>query len=529
MRLKDFQKGVGVVLIASSIGCGALPSSTATLSSESTTEAATLEGITTLSFDSDNKAVIQFSDVDADDAYVIGLYSYNFSTSENYSYSLSSGSNGAVLTTQALISDNMEDQTEDFHALLREFEGDLEGETPVESGNVRALVSALSVGDTRTFKVLNSFSGSSSYDTVTAELRTVTSNFYAYVDVRNEADLTDEDLEELMEPFQNAIDDERNLFGEESDVNGDDHFAILFTQAVNELGSMSGGIISGFFYAADLYSADSYPVSNEMEIIYSMVPDPTGEYGATVSHNFAMSNILPSVLPHEFQHMINYNQHVFQNGGSSESSFLNEGLAHLAEDIYSLSDGYMAETGIENPSRISLYLDNQDTVCFTCGSSISQRGGSYLFVRYLYEQAEKGNLSGAEDGANLIDRLLDTTSTGVQNLVEAAYGSSNTNSFSNLMAYFSAALYLSDTGLSSDNHYNFDGLNLQDDQNDNRGTVLEGPTATAVTDFPLNNTLTTSSAAYLTLSGEDIQNAGSVLSITLPSTLQGGGFILKIN
>ncbi len=517
------------MIIASSIGCGALPESQETFSNESPTEAATLEGITTLTFDSDNKVVIQFSDVNEDDQYVIGLYSTHFSTSESYSYSLSSGSNGAALTTQALISDRAEDQTEDFHDLLRGFEGDLEGEEPVNSGNVRALVSALSVGDTRTFKVLNSFSGSSSYDTVTAELRYISSDFYVYVDIRNEEDLTDNDLAELLEPFQNVIDDERDLFGIESDVNGDDHFTILFTQAVNELGGMSGGIVSGFFYAADLYSSSSYPVSNEMEIIYSMVPDPTGEYGATVSHSFAMSNILPSVLPHEFQHMINYNQHVFQNGGTSESSFLNEGLSHLAEDIYSLVDGYMAETGIENPSRVSLYLDSQDSVCFTCGSSISQRGGSYLFVRYLYEQAEKGNLSGAENGADLIDRLLDNSSTGVQNLVEAALGSSSTNSFANLMAYFSAALYLSDTGLSGDNHYNFDGINLQDDQNDNRGTVLEGPTATSVSDFPLTNTLTTSGAAYLTLSGEDIQNAGSVLSITLPSTMQGGGFILKMN
>lgn len=537
MYLKSVYKKLALLAsLATQVHCGSLETMSGSVASESVVEGATLTGLTEINFDADNQAVIQFSEVDPEDEYILAIYSSNNTTSETFSLSLSTLSDGNELsgssvTTSALMihGDDSENETEELHHLLRDFEEGLDGELPLQNQAVKTAVSALTVGSRRTFKVLDDFSQTSSYETVTAELRYMSDNFYAYVDTRNESALNDDDLNELLSPFDELIDEERNLFGDESDVNGDDHFIILLTQGVNELGAIQGGIISGFFFGADLYSADSYPVSNEMEIVYSMVPDPTGSFGATVSKEFALLNILPSVFPHELQHMINYNQHVFVNGGASEKSFLNEGLSHLAEDIYSMVDGTMNQTGIENPARSSLYLDSTSSVCFTCGSNISQRGGAYLFIRYLYEQAQKGNFSAVSTGGEWVDRLLGTNLTGVDNLVSASLDSLDPSRFKELIASFSATLYLTGTGLTNDNHYELEGLSLRDFQDDNRGTILDGPDLLPVQDFPYHASLVSSGVAYLHVTGEDILNAGSILTLSLGDGMEGGAFIIELS
>lgn len=40
-----------------------------------------------------------------------------------------------------------------------------------------------------------------------------------------------------------------------------------------------------------------------------------------------------SLLVHEFQHLINFHQHILVRGGTSEATWLDEGLSHVAEDL----------------------------------------------------------------------------------------------------------------------------------------------------------------------------------------------------
>jgi len=510
------------------IGCGGSSSLSANGSEDTGAPATsgTLEDVTEVSFDSENHATINFNDLTADDTYLIGIYSYQTATEDSISFNLSDEDLTALVTTEALVRASTVPQT-DFHNLLRDNETGFQN---LDKKQIpAALIKSATVGDSRSFNVLNDLSDTSSFDTVTAELRVVTDDFYVYVDVRNADALSDDDLNELVDPFQNVIDEERELFGEESDVDGDDHSAILLTQAVNELGAMSGGIISGFFYGADLYSEDVVAGSNEMEIIYTMVPDPSGDFGSAISKNFALSNILPSVLPHEFQHMISYNQHVFVGGGEAEISFLNEGLSHLAEDIYSInSDGYMTETGIENPSRVSLYLSETADTCFTCGSNITQRGGSYLFMRYLYEQAQQGNLSAAASGSILVERLMSSDVTGIANILNAALDSEVEADFQMLLANFSVAIALSDTGLTTNNHYQFDGIDLRGEQNDNRGTVLSGPSTMTADSLDITGTLNSSGITYVEISGQDLIDNGGEWNVAVDEDASIGAFILQI-
>ncbi|MBI4411723.1 MAG: hypothetical protein HY541_04495 [Deltaproteobacteria bacterium] len=530
-----------MAILALSVACGQIVES-GEGASLGLAESNVLGSVTQIDFDSNNNAVVNFNDVAPDDRFIVSLYSHD-NAGQTYAYELttSSGlSSSAALVKGASLRDagseegeGVENSTEDFHDTLRRLEGEVEDDDPLETRSggtpLRAVTANLSVGSKRTFNVLSDFSGDET-TTVTAELRYATSHFTVYVDVRNEDALDDADIETLFAPFDELVEEEYALFGEISDVNDDNHFTVLLTQAVNELGSSSGGIITGFFYALDLYPASSHSASNEMEIIYSMVPDPSGSFGTAVSKSFALSNFLPSVLPHELQHAINYNNHVLMNGGSSESSFLNEALSHLAEDIYSIdADGYMAQTGIDNPSRVALYLAGNSTVCFACGSSLTQRGGSYLFVRYLYEQAEKGNLAGAANGEKLVARLLDTNLTGIANLTHAALETIDTSRFDELMGIYATALNLSDTGLASDNRYQFSGINLRADQNDNRGTVLQGPLVEEPEDLPFADTVTSSGVANVVLTGDRIIEGGNQINIALSSDMNGGGVVIQIN
>lgn len=491
-----------------------------------------LEGgaITEITLGDNNQGSLVIGNVDDSADYVLALTTYNtFGSLQAYEVGAAGSLSGSI-TSQLLLRDN--DMTEDFHDRLRLMEQALDPAAdlrhiPKNLAATRAKTA--SVGDTRTFHALNSFSGGGS-STVAAELRYQTANFNAYVDIRNEDSLSDDELEDLLENFDAMIADERRMYGDEADVDGDGRFNILFTQAVNELGASAGGIVTGYYYAINQFAASVYSQSDETEIFYTFVPDPSGSVGAAISKEFALSNILRSVLPHEYQHMINFNMHYFENDGAPEQSFLNEALAHLAEDIYSLNgSGYMTTTGLENPARIDGYLDSIDSLCLTCGASLYQRGGGYLLVRYLYEQAEKGNLAGATDGADFLYKLLNTTETGADNIVQAAFGNTDSveEQFADLMQQFSLAVFLDDTGLSSDDRFVIDGINLRAVQEDNRGTVLQGPAIQSAFGFPFTSTLASSAVSYVSLSGAEINDMGGVIEVQLSSTGESAAFLIQ--
>ena len=121
-------------------------------------------------------------------------------------------------------------------------------------------------------------------------------------------------------------------FGPESDVDGNGVVIILLTPKVNKLsGTCSGGIIAGFFLGFDLTSGTG---SNNGEVFYSMVPDPTNATGTCAISTAEANYLLPVTFIHEFQHMISFNQHVLiRLSPFTEDTWLNEGLSHFAEEL----------------------------------------------------------------------------------------------------------------------------------------------------------------------------------------------------
>lgn len=473
---------------------------------------------------------VSFEAMADDDEAVLMLYSYNEDDAAagfQIGASKSSQYLSSTLYEEAVTAAD-EDETELFHYQLREWEEDLDPSAIVENNPSSYLTSSYLVGSKRTFKVLNSFSSNSSYDTVESTLQYETDDFNFYVDNRNLDSLTKSDLKDLADSFLGVIDEERDIIGSESDVDGSGKFNVLFTQTVNGLSGSSGGMVTGFFYAVDLLSSDTYEISNESEVFYTFVPDADGDLGTAVTKNFATTNIYPGVMAHEFQHMINFNQHYFLNDVSAERGWLNEGLSHLMEDIYSLdSSGYMTSSGLENPARVKNFIENIQNICLTCGTSLGQRGGSYLFTRYLYEQAQLGNFSNAASGAELLANLVQTSLRGVDNVVSVTSGSDGTtDDFQTLFGNFALAVYLSNTGLNDDDRLSFLGINLRAEQDDNRATVLDGPAVQNLTSLPFTDTLSGNSITYLQVTGETINENGGLLEVEVGSEAAFGAYVI---
>jgi hypothetical protein len=450
-------------------------------------------------------------------------------------------------TTQTLVRDSLQrrsqnqaseptDVTEFIHGELRE----LENKIPDEAESVQPLQrrfltkgtvqKSQTNASTKSFKVMNSFSNDDEYVTVTAEPAYRGTNFDIYIDERDLDAFSLDELANVAGNFDERVPDERALFGDESDVDGNGKFSVLLTREINALGESYGGLVTGYFYALDLFDAALYPASNESEIIYAIVPNPDGALGTIkVSYELIMNNILPGVLPHEFQHMANFNAHRFVNTTGTEASWLNEGLSHLAEDIYGIDEyGFMPSSGIENPSRVANYLKNVDKTCFTCGSTLAQRGGAYLFLRYLYEQAERGRLSGAQDSLSFLWNLTDGIHRDIRNVANAIGGNPNDlGAFKDELARFGLALYLSGNDQALDDDFEISGLNLRSVQNDNRGTVLNGPAILQADDLPLVETLSGYSLAYVQISGPSLNSTDGKINLHVADSSKFKAYLIQ--
>ncbi|HEX6626751.1 MAG TPA: Ig-like domain-containing protein [Gemmatimonadaceae bacterium] len=131
-------------------------------------------------------------------------------------------------------------------------------------------------------------------------------------------------------------------FGAPPDVDGNNHVILFFTRAVNELTPPQQNFyIGGFFFSRDLFpvttsgSVAGCVTSNFAEMFYMLVPDPAGVVNQNVRTADFVRSVTLGTLAHEFQHLINAGRRLYVNAGSTgfEDSFLDEGLAHVAEEL----------------------------------------------------------------------------------------------------------------------------------------------------------------------------------------------------
>lgn len=300
-------------------------------------------------------------------------------------------------------------ETPSFHSQLRELELRLarKGLEPARAAGGPQLLAQPDVGDTRQFWVVNDPNpdeiSEEFFDRVTATLEFVGVHTLLYVDDRTpEGGLTDADIQRLGEIYDRFLyDADVDFFGHPSDFDDNDRVIILLTPTVNTLTDPGArGVVIGFTFALDLFSPSTSNCSecrfsNGGEIFYGIVPDPNGEFGDSRTTQFVLS-ILPGVMVHETQHMIDFFFKLFENNLLSvETLWLSEALAHAAEEVGGDIALERGETELANDlydadfNRAAVYLLGPDTVSLTATGgqgSAAERGGWWLFIRWLADQ-----------------------------------------------------------------------------------------------------------------------------------------------
>lgn len=229
-------------------------------------------------------------------------------------------------------------------------------------------------------------------------------------------------------------------FGAPSDIDANGRSIIFFTRAVNELtppGSQS--FIAGFFFVRDLFHRTLAerirqdinfvcPASNFAEIFYIMVPDPAR--GGSFSKQSVAENAVGTV-GHELEHLINASRRLYVNNANElEEPWLDEGLAHIAEELlfYRASGltprrNITLETitssprvrsalnsyGIDNIARYITYLVEPDSNSLLGNDDLPTRGASWAFLRYSADRR-------AGNDRDLWFGLVNSQTSGVANL-----------------------------------------------------------------------------------------------------------------
>lgn len=433
--------------------------------------------------DGSGQAIVNFDGVSSSTEFIMIVGSSNTNgsgTSLKLANSLSKSLDVVDEDEEEVVEEDAEDDgmgaNEIFHSWLRANESELSFSEPlasVSSSSSKALTKAIpSEGEERTFRVLSSLTSVSSYVEVDTEARCVGDRVVLYVDTRVSSDeLSSEDIASLCAQYDDVAEREIAMLGEPSDVdNNGGRTGIVVTPQINYLGALGGGIITGYFFASDLHAqTTSNKVSNEGEFVYVLAPDPTGQWGTPISNEFAMSNLLAAVFPHELLHLLVYARKVLEVGAAPESSWLNEAMAHTMECVMGFC--------MENPSRYALYLSSPSStkVITSASPDLYERGAGYLFLEYLRQQAS--------DGEAFMKCLVESEEVGVDNLEFCMDGSDDFNQFEEFMGRWTVGLAVTNRINSQyaydDRVYNassgyWEGVCLSCEALDNRNTVMTG-------------------------------------------------------
>jgi hypothetical protein len=240
------------------------------------------------------------------------------------------------------------------------------------------------------------------------------------------------------------------VFGHAVDVDRDGRFTVLLT---GWLGKLQGGRVSlgGFVRGSDFYPDLAAPFGNRCDMMYLNTTLQPGPH-------------LRTLLAHEYTHAVVFSEHVFGDylpdaRREDEEAWLNEGLAHLAEDLhgYSWSNlDYRVSAFLAAPERYRLVVPDY----YRAGlwRNPGSRGATYLFLRWCL----------GRHGEDLPARLVQSNLHGVDNL-EAA----TREPFDDLFRQWSAALLLAGSNLGPEPAHPF-GPRL-DPRRPLAGRLLAGP------------------------------------------------------
>ena len=241
-------------------------------------------------------------------------------------------------------------------------------------------------------------SSPSNYARIIGELRGFGGRVQVYVDVNDQGRVSDASVREVVATMEQAILPRADArLGTPRDVDGDGRFAVLFS---GWLGHLADGklAVDGFVRGSD-FDGQSPPFGNRCDMMAlnaSLAPGPHAR----------------TVMAHEYRHAITYCRKALGPAGADEEGWLDEALAHLAEDEHGFSRSnldYRVNASLAAPERYRLLVG--DYAASDLIRSHGHRGSAYRFLRWCADV----------QGPGLADSLILSPSRGVPNL-EAATG-----------------------------------------------------------------------------------------------------------
>jgi hypothetical protein len=252
-----------------------------------------------------------------------------------------------------------------------------------------------------------------------------------------------------------------DAFGGESDIDANGRVVIFYTRAVNQLTPQgSASFVGGFFFGRDLFpKGGTSPCagSNEAEMFYMLVPDPTGAVNGNQRTKDFVTRVTVGTIAHEFQHLINASRRVFVNNAPPEEVWLNEGLSHIAEELTFYRSANLQPRGnialslltqqenvnravnafqTPNLGRLLRYLEaTESNSPFASNDQLSTRGAAWQLLRYVADRTR------SVDG-DFWFRLVNSSTTGLANLS----GVVGTDALP-VVRDFTVAQYTDDTGI----------------------------------------------------------------------------------
>ena len=200
------------------------------------------------------------------------------------------------------------------------------GRTPVARARAGARA-AVEVGDTLTLYADYHGTPCSESGQVQAVVRLIGNNAVWMDDVENPvrtfSDSELADLDTFYAARVKGIHDD--YFGALSDVDDNGRLLVLMTKEVNRVENLNGWV-----QFADLYPSAQCSTSNQAEIFYGKVPDPSGSFGEAVTKQDLLDKY-PALIAHEVTHLVQANAWRF--GQARYASWELEGGATLAEQL----------------------------------------------------------------------------------------------------------------------------------------------------------------------------------------------------
>jgi hypothetical protein len=331
------------------------------------------------------------------------------------------------------------------------------------------------IGDTMRLDVAQACSGTP--DIRTGTVRSVSQHLIIVGDTANPAGgFTTAQYDSIALEFDTlAWPVDSSNFGAPTDQDGNGHTVAFFTRAVNELSPpASSQVTLGYFHSKDVFARDPVSgcaTSNEGEMFYMLVPDPTGAVNSNVRTVSFVRGNTTGTLGHEFQHLINAWRRAYVTGASAfEDGWLNEGLSHSAEELMfyrasvglgprqnivlsTLTSGPNASRRVaafnsyanQNYGRLRGWLQRPDTagaLKANNANSLAMRGAIWAFLRYSADR-----LNGVD--ATFFRNLVNDNLQGKAN-IQNAIGGANPDLW---LRDFIAAMYADDNSFSVASQY----------------------------------------------------------------------------